>query len=235
MKILALEFSSERRSVAVVADDRPAAPCGTGPSQVPAKVLSFASDTGARSVKALAMVESALREAHLAREEVQTIAVGLGPGSYTGIRVAIALAQGWQLARGVRLMGLGSADAIAAQAQACGRRGTIHVAIDAQRNESYLGGYELNADGWKETSPLKLVPVQELQSLAATGAVLIGPEIDRWVADATVMFPDARQLGLLASALASIVPGEKLEPIYLRQVSFVKAPPARLIPDFLDL
>ena len=64
------------------------------------------------------MIESALRQAGLEREEIECIAVGLGPGSYTGIRAAIALAQGWQLARGVKLLGVSSAECLATQAQA---------------------------------------------------------------------------------------------------------------------
>ena len=46
------------------------------------------------------MIEEALREAGLEREQIEVLAVGLGPGSYTGIRVALSLAQGWQLASG---------------------------------------------------------------------------------------------------------------------------------------
>ena len=52
------------------------------------------------------MIESALAEAKIEREQIEVIAVGLGPGSYTGIRAAISVAQGWQLARGVKLLGV---------------------------------------------------------------------------------------------------------------------------------
>ena len=48
------------------------------------------------------------------REAIEAIAVGLGPGSYTGIRAAIALAQGWQLAREVKTLGVSSVAAMAA-------------------------------------------------------------------------------------------------------------------------
>ena len=77
MKILAVEFSSERRSVAVLAEGR---------------VLGCAAETGGRTARAFSLIESALREARLEREDIECVAVGLGPGSYAGIRAAIALA-----------------------------------------------------------------------------------------------------------------------------------------------
>ena len=72
------------------------------------------------------------------------IAVGLGPGSYTGIRAAIAMAQGWQLARGVKLLGVSSAEALAAQAQAENIFGRVNLVIDAQRGEFYLATWEIS-------------------------------------------------------------------------------------------
>ena len=72
--------------------------------------------TGAGATRALAMVAAALREAGLEREQIECLAIGLGPGSYAGVRAAISLAQGWQLALGVKLLGVRSVEAVAAQA-----------------------------------------------------------------------------------------------------------------------
>src|SRR4051794_23641679 len=85
MKILALEFSSPVRSVAVGGD-------------VPKH--GYAEEGGSRETKPFALINAALAQAEISREEIHCIAVGLGPGSYAGIRIAIAIAQGWQLARG---------------------------------------------------------------------------------------------------------------------------------------
>ena len=59
--------------------------------------------------------------------------------------------------------------------------------------------------------------------------VLVGPEVDRWSGEGRVLFPDAATLGGLATLETDSVPGEKLEPIYLRETTFVKAriPPPR--------
>src|SRR5471032_627275 len=120
MTILALEFSSPQRSVAIARDGI---------------VLSETSELGGRNTAAFGMIEKILVEAKNEREEVEVIVVGLGPGSYTGIRAAIALAQGWQLAREIKLLGVSSVEAIAAQAQAEKIFGRVNVVIDAQRNE----------------------------------------------------------------------------------------------------
>ena len=92
------------------------------------------------------------------------IAVGLGPGSYTGIRVAMSIAQGWQLATGVKLLGIGSVECLAAQAQAEKMFGRVNVVIDAQRGEFYLATFEIMADGAREISPLKIVTVPEVEA-----------------------------------------------------------------------
>jgi len=125
MKILALEFSSPQRSVAVVhAAGVP--PPGAAPSAV--EVI----ETGQLPTKAIGMAEEALRQAQLEREQIECLAIGLGPGSYTGIRAAIALSQGWQLARKVKLAGISSADVVAAQAQADSIVG--HTAVSSTLN-----------------------------------------------------------------------------------------------------
>jgi tRNA threonylcarbamoyl adenosine modification protein YeaZ len=220
MTTLALEFSSPQRSVAVLqgrADSRPQA-------------LGEAIETGARSTNALGLVDEALRQAQLEREQIECLAVGLGPGSYTGIRLAIALAQGWQLARPVKLLGISSAACLAAQSQAEGVFGRVHIVIDAQREEFYLASYDLSAESWREVEPLRLVSRAEVQTRQQAGGVLIGPEAARWFAGARVLFPRAATLGQLAAGRSDFVPGEKLEPIYLRETRFVKAPPPRIVP-----
>jgi len=150
MTILALEFSSGQRSVAVVCRR-------TGDVSF---VASEVVETSAGGTRAFGMIEDALREAGLEREQIEVLAVGLGPGSYTGIRFALSVAQGWQLASrqgGVKLLGISSAESVAAQAQAEKISGRVNVVIDAQRNEFYLAAYEISADGRREVEPLRIV------------------------------------------------------------------------------
>jgi len=216
MTILALEFSSPQRSVAVLR---------TGGTAMAAEVV----ETGGHGANAFGMIERVLAEAKIEREQVEVIAVGLGPGSYTGIRAAISLAQGWQLARGMKLAGISSTEAIAAQARAEKTFGRVSVVIDAQRNEFYLASYEIAPDGWRETAPLKILSRAEVQSRAEADDILIGPEVTRWFPGSRVIFPRAATLAELAARRSDFVPGEKLEPIYLRETNFVKATPARSV------
>jgi len=195
----------------------------TGGAATAAEVV----ETGGHGANAFGMIERVLAEAKIEREQVDVMAVGLGPGSYTGIRAAISVAQGWQLARGVKLLGVGSAEAIAAQAQAEKIFGCVSVVIDAQRNEFYLATYEIVPDGWRETAPLKILSLAEVQPRAGADGILIGPEVTRWFPGGRIIFPRAGMLAELAARRSNFTPGEKLEPVYLRETNFVKATPAR--------
>jgi len=175
------------------------------------------------------MVEEALKRAGLEREQIECVAVGLGPGSYTGVRVAIALAQGWQLVSGVRLLGISSASCVAAEAQRDGLTGRFSVVVDAQQEEFYLAAYDSGPTGFREVKPLRLVSMAEARERREAGEVLIGPEVTRWFKEGRLVFPRAATLGMLALDRDDFVAGQKLEPIYLRETRFVKAPPARIV------
>jgi len=212
MTILALEFSSPQRSVAVLR-----------PSDAVFEVV----ETGGHGTNAFAMIEQALAEVKIEREQIDVLAVGLGPGSYTGVRAAISLAQGWQLACGVKLLGVSSAECLAARARTENILGRVNVVIDAQRSEFYLATYEITPDGWWEIAPLKILSQAEIQSRAEAGEILIGPEAARWFPGGRTIFPRAVALAELAARRSDFVPGEKLEPVYLRETNFVKSPPRR--------
>jgi tRNA threonylcarbamoyl adenosine modification protein YeaZ len=193
------------------------------------KLLGEATETATRSTHAFALIEKALGDASIEREEIECLAIGVGPGSYTGIRSAIALAQGWQLARPVKLLGISSAECLAAEAQAKEVFGTVNVVIDAQRNELYLARYEISRDIVREVSALSLVAAANVA--LRPGDRIIGPEATRWFESGKNLFPNAATLGQLAASRSDFISGEKLEPIYLRETNFVKAPPPRIPPE----
>jgi tRNA threonylcarbamoyl adenosine modification protein YeaZ len=214
MKILAIEFSSERRSVAICADG---------------EVRGRAEETGGRTARAFNLIERALTESKMEREDIECIAVGLGPGSYAGIRSAISLAQGWQVARAIRVLGVSTVECLAAQAQTAKLSGLVNIVIDAQRNEIYFASYELAADTRRIVEPLQLLPFDEARTRCAKGTTLVWPDSLGRFPGSSVLLPDAGTLGLLAETHADFVSGDKLEPIYLRETSFVKAPPTRAL------
>jgi len=194
-----------------------------------AEMPGHASDDGERPARPLALVDRALQQARIEREAIECLIVGLGPGSYTGIRSAIALAQGWQLARPVVLLGVSSADALASGTHAQGWLGCVGVVIDAQRGEFYFAGYEISKTGWRLKEPLRIARKEETPALAAAYPTIAGPEATRFFKEARIVYPDARLLGALAKGRADFTTGEKLEPIYLRATTFVKAPPPRIL------
>lgn len=220
MKILAIEFSSAQRSVAVL-DSR------TG---VPPVLLGRAVQTGPQT-QAFALIESVLTHARLGREQVEGLAIGLGPGSYAGIRVAISIAQGWQLARNVAVQGVSSVECLAYQAQQAGITGRVRLLVDAQRQEFYLATYEVSSGVVRPVDPLALVTLAEAKVRCQAGDTLIGPDVQAWFPEARVQHPHAATLGRLAAARSGSVPAERLEPIYLRATQFVKVPPPRGVPN----
>ena len=205
MKILALEFSSSQRAVAVSDDVNPIA-----------RVV-----TDDLKTSPLLLIDEVLEKGHTDRAEISVIALGIGPGSYTGIRSAIAVAQGWQLAKSVKLRPISSAEVLAATARAEGQRGETHLIIDAQRHEHYHTTWNLTETEQTETKPLSIIGVVEAFELESFGPDQPGMRYCK------PLHPCAVQLAKLAATRNSDVPGFTIEPIYLRQTEFVKAPPPR--------
>jgi tRNA threonylcarbamoyladenosine biosynthesis protein TsaB len=219
MNVLAIEYSSAQRSVAVLAASAP----------TNALVSSEAVETGGRAANTFGLVDEALRGAGLEREQIEVVAVGLGPGSYTGIRSAISFAQGWELARGVRVLGIPSTECLALEALAAGFRGKIGLVIDAQRNEVYLETWSLGSGEHRVLEPLRITSGATALGLREQGYVLVGPEPVRAVPDLNVVPARAMTLGKLALKRNDFIMADRLCPVYLRETSFVKAPPPRII------
>jgi tRNA threonylcarbamoyladenosine biosynthesis protein TsaB len=210
MKILALEFSSDERSVAVTSDS--------------GATLAFVSERDFRGVTSMALLDRAIASAATSRSEIAVIAVGLGPGSYTGIRSAIAIAKGWQLGREVKIAGISTMLCLAEEARLQGIRGEVSIIVDAQRTELYLARYEITETAANEMEPLRIAPVSYIRE-----GIVVGPEASKLVTGAKDLVPRAETLARMALASGKFVPGEDLEPIYLRQTTFVKAAATRQI------
>jgi tRNA threonylcarbamoyl adenosine modification protein YeaZ len=212
MTSLALEFSTWTRSAAARAADGRA---------------GLATHSEGRATPAFRLMDEALRAAGAARADVRRLVIGLGPGSYTGLRAALAVAQGWRLAAGVEVVGVGSAAAIAWEAWRAGRRGPARVVVDAQRGEFYVADFRLADGGPADAAPLRLVPATAVADGAPAGTVFLGPGAGL-PAVGVPLAPTAAALLALADEPARVVRAEPLEPIYLRAPTFVKAPPAAL-------
>jgi tRNA threonylcarbamoyl adenosine modification protein YeaZ len=150
-------------------------------------------------------------------ERTDWVAVGLGPGGFTGIRVAVATAQALRLARGAHLIGVCSADAVGAAHPEVTRLG---VFADARRDEAYLTIYE---HGVRVRGP-GLIPNASVEEQTARVTLAVSADAVRGVPGQA--FPDAVQVAYIAraDALANRPTSGILQPVYLREPTNPKSP-----------
>jgi len=213
-RILALEFSSDRRSVALVQGGA---------------VLAESVQESGRSTRVFSLIDDTLQRAGMTPADVDVVAVGIGPGSYTGIRLAISVAQGWCLAtegnRSVGVIAVNSFEVLAAAVV-----GSAWLVSDAQREEWAVARVE---EG-QITGAARLLPLGEVRALAAAARV-VGPDVVRARGVGETEFPTAGRLGLIAGTRTETVAPELLEAVYLRSAAFVKAPRPRIVPGITDV
>ena len=100
----------------------------------------------AHSELALPMLERLLADAGLAPKDLDALAYGAGPGSFTGLRIACGLAQGLAVARALPVIGISSLEALAQEAGAM----RVVACIDARMREVYYAALEKRGERWHE-------------------------------------------------------------------------------------
>jgi tRNA threonylcarbamoyladenosine biosynthesis protein TsaB len=160
-------------------------------------------------------------------EEIERIAVGVGPGSFTGVRVGIASARGLALSRGLPVGGVCTLDALAAGiGEAAAERDRLAVG-DARRGEVFAALY--SPAGERLWGPLVSTP-EELAARAAMGRPVLGAgsgavRFRQKLASQNVEIPDdaesvhriaARHVCALAATGAGDAEAGSVAPIYLR-------------------
>jgi tRNA threonylcarbamoyl adenosine modification protein YeaZ len=157
----------------------------------------------------------ALSRLGIPRLKLRRIIVGLGPGSFSGIRVSLAAAQAIALAQNVPVVGICSAFSVAIQRPEVTRLG---VFADAKRREAFCTVFALGQLE-KETY---LIPFTELEEHAAKFTLAVSAEPLPGIPER--IFPRARDLLAVPADLAAWKTEPPLEPIYLREaVAPVKA------------
>ena len=114
----------------------------------------------ASNTQLLPRVDALLRDAGISRGQLACVCVGRGPGSFTGVRIAMATAKGIAQALGVALVGVSSLDAVAWHAWAAGTRGALAVVADAMRREVYPVRYALDDAGVQRLEADRVVKAQ---------------------------------------------------------------------------
>ncbi len=212
MKILALDTAGPHCSVAVT-EGR--------------EVLSSLTETMDRgqAERLVPMAQSALDLSGIGWRDLDAIAVGVGPGNFTGIRISVAAARGLALALGIRAIGVSTFDALA-----LGREGPTLVSLDARRGRFYLRGY-----GEAELTPRVVEPF-ELNALALPPrTVVLGHNAGRiaedlgLVAGSESLVPDPEAFAFAAHAIEG---DDAPAPMYLRSAD--AALPSEAPPPILD-
>lgn len=125
----------------------------------------------ASNTQLLPRVDALLANAGVERSQLACVCVGRGPGSFTGVRIAMATAKGVASALGAALVGVSSLDAVAWHAWDGGVRGNVAVVADAMRKEVYPVCYALNDAGVTRLEADRVVKAQAaVEELAGEGA-----------------------------------------------------------------
>jgi len=150
----------------------------------------------------------ALTRLGLPRLKLRRIIVGLGPGSFSGIRVSLAAAQGIAMAQGVPVIGISSTYSVAMQHKEITRLG---VFADAKRREAFCTAFH-NGELEKTTY---LIPMEEIEDHASQFTLAVSAEPLPGIL--TRAHPRASDLLGLPESLSGWVTQQPLEPIYLRE------------------
>ena len=140
--------SARIRRMNLLAIDTSTASCSVAASRGNALYARSEPALQRQAERVLGMVEELLGEAQLTLEQIEGIAYGEGPGSFTGLRIAAGVTQGLALARGIGVVGVGSLLSLAEESAG----GKIVACIDAHMGEVYHAAYVRQGDRWDEVS-----------------------------------------------------------------------------------
>ena len=168
----------------------------------------------ASNTQLLPRIDALLADSGIARGSLTCVACGRGPGSFTGVRIAMATAKGVASALGVGLIGFSTLDAVAWNAWEAGVRGSLLVAADAMRKEVYPVRYWVDDAGARRLEADRVVKAVEvadeyLSDGAERSVEASDPDasmIDHVTGDALVKYEE------LLSPLGAVLPQELWEP-----------------------
>ncbi|BDT75267.1 tRNA (adenosine(37)-N6)-threonylcarbamoyltransferase complex dimerization subunit type 1 TsaB [Polynucleobacter sp. KF022] len=195
--------------------------------------------TAGASQLLLPWIESLLNEAKITLDQLNAIAVGIGPGAFTGVRLGVAAVQGLAVSQNISVVPVCSLDAIAAQLLDSAVFQSSHpqrlmIAIDARMEEVYWASYETQVGRLpKRISDIQLTKPEELklngiQLLAGSALNAYSQRLPQF---SGMKDPDISisALGVLKCAQQSLLDGvycevRQLEPMYVRdKVAFTTA------------
>lgn len=224
MKILAFDTSTDACTVAVKLDGR----------------VCEHFELGRRHAeRLLVLIDKVLAEAGVALGDLDAIAFGRGPGSFTGLRISAGVAQGLAFGADLPVVPVSSLAALAQSVDAP----KVLAAFDARMQQVYWGAYVRGARGLVELQGEERVVAPSAVPLPASGgwvgagsgwdqytealSARLDERLDRWYPDC---YPRARGVAELGAAdfeAGKAVPAEQALPVYMRDDVAVKKTPQR--------
>jgi tRNA threonylcarbamoyladenosine biosynthesis protein TsaB len=243
MKILAIDTATEACSVALLHDDIITSRFEVCPQQ--------------HSQRLLPMVDDVLKDADLTLSELDLLAFGRGPGSFTGVRIATGMIQGLSLGTGLKVAGVSTLEAMAHEVASLGDVESsnsvaskyIAVASDARMDEVYFAVFEQSGSDISLVVAEQVCPphdaVEQLDALAGLSkhnVIAAGTgwsaydALGQWLQQCTtqeqaqVTLPNARfmlELAQRAHENGTVTEATSVEPVYLRDKVTWKKLPGR--------
>ena len=229
-KILAVDTATENCSVALMIGDDVISRCEYAPREHTTKILP--------------MIDAVLADAGIKLKQLDALAYGRGPGSFTGVRIGIGIAQGLAFGANLPMIGVSTLAAMAQGSFRLHQAEHVLTAIDARMGELYWAQYQRKIDGdWlllgneQVISPdVLLANVQADQNTwltAGTGWEAYPELLSQLPFNAqrgSVLYPDSQDMVHLAKyafARGEIVTAEAASPVYLRDTVTWKKLPGR--------
>ncbi|SIN93805.1 tRNA (adenosine(37)-N6)-threonylcarbamoyltransferase complex dimerization subunit type 1 TsaB [Salinivibrio sp. ES.052] len=226
LQILAVDTATENCSVALCCGDQVIARSEIAPREHTTKILP--------------MVDEVLAEAGIALTQLDALAFGRGPGSFTGVRIGIGIAQGLAFGADLPMIGVSTLEAMAAQSYRLSGATHVLAAIDARMGELYVGQYQRTQTGlWQRlgqeavVAPEALAPESSegVWTLAGTGWSAYPDLASRLALQSVVsevLYPQAQDMIDIAQhayQAGDAVAAELASPTYLRdKVTWKKLP-----------
>ncbi len=217
MKLLAVETATEACSAALMIDGK--------------ITEQFSITANGHSKLILPMVDSLLADAGLQPANLDGLAFGCGPGSFTGVRIATGIVQGIAFALDLPVVPVSNLAAVAQDFFDHHDEGIAFVAMDARMNEIYWGVYQRNADGYAELLGKEAVIAAgeiEFPGLSGVGmgsgwkpysqelSLRLSHHVIRYEPDYLPRARAVARLGLESFKRGLVVTAENAMPVYLR-------------------
>jgi len=231
LNFLAIDASTEACSVALTVNNQTFSEFELAPQS--------------HSLLLLPMIDRLLKKADIKLAQLDGLIFGQGPGSFTGVRIGVGVAQGLAFAADLKVVGVSTLQVMAQQAYRLHQQVDVIATIDARMSEVYAGYYQLNEQGIMEAvlddtvlAPEKLAEylserLTENQQVYGVGtgwdayqSALEPLKINAGTPE--ILFPNAEELlevGQYYFSIGKAVTAENAQPVYVRDtVSWKKLP-----------